>query len=77
MPTDPSPGVERLGRESDHSLPSIAEVKNAWNCTSSHPYTFMAWGVVKHRDNSTFTVPLFYVKLKSKCNSLLQKRPIP
>jgi len=23
--------------------PSTAEVKNAWNCTSTPPYAFMAW----------------------------------
>jgi hypothetical protein len=26
-----SPGLKQLGRESDHSIPSIAEVKNMWS----------------------------------------------
>jgi hypothetical protein len=35
------PGVKR-GRESDHSLPSRSEVKNAWRYTSTFQYVFMA-----------------------------------
>jgi len=31
------PGVKRLRREADHSPPSGAEVKNAWNYTSAPP----------------------------------------
>jgi hypothetical protein len=30
-------GVKRQEREADHSPPSSAEVKNAWNCTSTTP----------------------------------------
>jgi hypothetical protein len=37
------PGVRRPGHETDHSPPSSADVKNAWCCTSTPPYTFMAW----------------------------------
>jgi hypothetical protein len=29
------PGVKRPGRETDHSPPSSAEVKNAWSYTST------------------------------------------
>jgi hypothetical protein len=43
------PGVKRPGCEADHSFPSSAEVKNAWNCTSTHPFVFMAWGLIKYR----------------------------
>jgi hypothetical protein len=46
--------VKRPGREADHSLPSSAEVKNAWSYTSTPQYFFMAWCLVKHRDNFTF-----------------------
>jgi hypothetical protein len=42
------------GGKADHSSPSSAEVKNAWSCTSTPPYVFMAWCLVKHRDNFTF-----------------------
>jgi len=43
------PGVKRPGREADHSPPSSAEVKNAWSCTSTPPYVFTAWCLVKYR----------------------------
>jgi hypothetical protein len=48
------PGVKRPGREADHSPPSSAEVKNAWSYNSAPQYAFMAWCLVKHRDNFTF-----------------------
>jgi hypothetical protein len=34
-------GVKGLGRESDHSPPSGAEGKSAWNYTSTPQYVFM------------------------------------
>jgi len=43
-------GVKRPGRKADHSSPPRAEVKNAY----TSPYDFMAWCLVKHRDNFTF-----------------------
>jgi hypothetical protein len=49
------PGVKRPGREANHSPPPSAEVNNAWRYTSTPQYTFMAWCLVKHRDNFTFT----------------------
>jgi hypothetical protein len=36
-----SPGVERLGREADHSPPASAVVKKIWIYTSTPPYAFM------------------------------------
>jgi hypothetical protein len=36
------PGVNRRGREADHSPPPSAEVKKMWIYTSIPPYTFMA-----------------------------------
>jgi hypothetical protein len=48
-------GVKRPGREADHSSPSSAEIKNAWSYISTPQYVFMAWCLVKHRDNFTFT----------------------
>jgi hypothetical protein len=47
-------GVKRPGREADHSPLSSAEVKNAWSCTSTPQYVFMAWCLAKH----TKTLPL-------------------
>jgi len=38
----PSPGVKRSGRETNHSSPSNAEVKNARSGTSTPPHVFMA-----------------------------------
>jgi hypothetical protein len=35
--------------EADHSPPSSVEVKNAWSCTATLPYIFIAWYLVKHR----------------------------
>jgi hypothetical protein len=49
-------GVKWLGREADHSFPSSAEVDNAWSYTSTPQYVFMAWCLVKHRDNFTLTI---------------------
>jgi hypothetical protein len=47
-------------REVDHSTPSSAEVKNAWNYTSPPQYVFMAWCLVKHNYNFTFTCIIKY-----------------
>jgi hypothetical protein len=44
-------GVNRQGREADHSPPSSAEVKNAWSYTSIPQHAFISWCIVKHRDN--------------------------
>jgi hypothetical protein len=39
------PEVERLGRETDRSLPSSAAVKNKGSCNSTSPYAFReCWG---------------------------------
>jgi len=46
--------VERPGREADLP-PSSAEVKNAWSYTFAPQHVFMAWCLVKHRNNFTFT----------------------
>jgi hypothetical protein len=40
-------GVNRPWREADHSPPSSAKVNNEWSCTSSPPYVFMAWCLVR------------------------------
>jgi hypothetical protein len=54
-PTQPPiqwiPGVKRPGLETNHSLSSSAEVRNTWLYTSTPQYVFMAWVLVKHRDN--------------------------
>jgi hypothetical protein len=47
-------GVKRLERAADHSPHSSAEIKNACSYTSTPQYVFIAWRLVKHRDNFTF-----------------------
>jgi hypothetical protein len=46
--------VKRPEREADHSPPSSAEVENAWSYISTPQYVFIAWCLVKQRDNFTF-----------------------
>jgi hypothetical protein len=55
-----SPGVKRPGREAYHSLPSNAEVKNAWCCISTLPCVFIAWCLIKYREYFTFTFTVTY-----------------
>jgi hypothetical protein len=47
--------VKRPGREADHTPSSSAEVKNVCSYISTPQYVFMAWCLVKHRNNFTFT----------------------
>jgi hypothetical protein len=65
-------GVKRPGREADHSPPSSSDVKNAWSYTSTPQYCFMAWCLVKHRDNFTFTFNFisYLLSLLSPCTHL-------
>jgi hypothetical protein len=42
----------------------VLRSKNAWSCISTPPIRFMAWCLVKHRDNFTFTL------LSLSCNKL-------
>jgi hypothetical protein len=56
-----SPGVERQGREADHSPPSSAEVKNVKNDGAIPPFSLRLHGVVpnyviKYRDNFIFFI---------------------
>jgi len=41
------PEGEAAGHEADHSPPYNAEVKDAWSYTSTNPYVFMAYCLVK------------------------------
>jgi hypothetical protein len=56
-------GVKLPGREAAHSPPSSAEVKNAWSYTSTSQHVFMAWCLVKHRDNFTFFLPFLILSM--------------
>jgi len=44
-----SPGVKWPGHEAYHLPPSNIKVKNAWSYTSTSPYVFMVWCLVKYR----------------------------
>jgi hypothetical protein len=37
--------------KADHSPPLGTDVKKAWGYTSTPQYVFMAWGLVKNKDN--------------------------
>jgi hypothetical protein len=45
--------VNGPGCETDHSPPPLAKAKDVWSYTSTLPYNFMAWCLIKHRDNFT------------------------
>jgi len=47
-------GVKRPGREADHP-PVLAQVKTAYAYTSTPPYVFMDWYIIKHRYNFALT----------------------
>jgi hypothetical protein len=44
--------AQQFSGVTDHSPPSSAEVKSEWSSTSTPQYVFMAWYLVKHKDNS-------------------------
>jgi hypothetical protein len=64
--------VKRPGRESDHSPPSSAEVNKAWSYTSTPQYVFMAWCLVKHRDNFTLFVICLCIFIRVRWASFTQ-----
>jgi hypothetical protein len=47
------PEVKRPGREVDHSPPTSAEVKKMRIYTSTPPYAFMAWCLIKLSTGTT------------------------
>jgi hypothetical protein len=71
VPGTVSLGVKRPGREADHTPPSSAEVKNAWSYTSTPQYVFMAWCLVKHKDNFNFY--LYKAPIKNAVRSKLHR----
>jgi hypothetical protein len=60
--------VKRPGREAGHSPPSSAEVKNAWSYTSTPPVRLHGVGLVKHRDNFTFTFTVSVLSYFQVCH---------
>jgi hypothetical protein len=47
-------GLKRPKREADHSPHLVPRSKNEWSYTYTPQYVFMAWCLVKQRDNFTF-----------------------
>jgi hypothetical protein len=64
-----SPRDKWPGYEADHSPPPSAKVKNTRNYTSTPPYVFMVWCLIKHRDNFSEVPPCSrkVVALKQEC----------
>lgn len=44
-------GLKQPERKTDHSYPSSGGFKNAWSSISSCLYAFMAWCLIKRKDN--------------------------
>jgi hypothetical protein len=44
-----SKGVRRSGPETSHSAPFSAEIPKAWSYTSTPPYVFMTWYLIKRQ----------------------------
>jgi hypothetical protein len=64
-------GVERPGREADHSPLYSAEAKNAWSFTSPPKYASTVWCSVR---SENFSCHFTIYEGKSKSNGLLQKK---
>jgi hypothetical protein len=58
--------IKKPGRETHHSLPSSAEVKEFVGLYLYSHYVFMAWCLVKDRDSFTFIFYYYFLTLKFK-----------
>jgi hypothetical protein len=58
-------GIKRLDLEANYSPSSSAEVKNAWSYTSTSIYIFVAWCVVKRKDQSIFSYIYFRDEIRA------------
>jgi hypothetical protein len=50
------PEAKQMWHEANYSPPSSTKVNNVWSYTSTSQYVFMAWYLVKDRDNFTFYI---------------------
>jgi hypothetical protein len=66
--------VKRPGHEADHSPPASAEVKNAWSCTYTSQYAFMAWCPFKAQGKLYLYLYLFY---SGSARTLQVTSPLP
>jgi hypothetical protein len=53
-------GIKRTGHEADYSPSSSPKVQNAWSYTTTLPYVFMTWYLVKHKSDSSVGIALGY-----------------
>jgi hypothetical protein len=60
-------GVKRSGRGADHSPPPSAEIEECVELYLHSQYVFMAWCLVKHRDNFTFTFTWIHLAPLGSC----------
>jgi hypothetical protein len=58
LPETLSPGLKLPRREADHSLPTSAEIRNAWTYSSTSPYVLMALCLVEHLCDILVLVPV-------------------
>jgi hypothetical protein len=69
------PGVKCPEPEADHSPPSGANAMNAWSCTSSFLYAFIAWCLLEHRKNfiirSVYILFIFFILHVTERSTLL------
>jgi hypothetical protein len=65
--------VKRPGREADISLPSSAEVKNAWSYTSTLHYVFMAWCSVKAQEHHYLIFIPYMICQQLPCKKIERK----
>jgi hypothetical protein len=71
VPEALSLGVKQPGRETDHSSPASTQVKKTWVYTSTPPYVFKAYCLIKHRDNFTFKIEA-YIPVLAVFHNILQ-----
>jgi hypothetical protein len=71
IPPTPFQRIKRPGCEAHHSRHFIVVLKNAWGCTSSPLYVFLAWCLIKQKGNFAFFLSKKYEKRRS-CECLLR-----
>jgi hypothetical protein len=60
-------GAFSLVYEPNYPTPFSAKVKNAVSCISTSPYAFLAWCVLKQRDNFISYITLYDAELQDCC----------
>jgi hypothetical protein len=66
-----TPGIKRPVRKADHLPPSNAEVRIRGAVPPLIQYVFMAWCLIKHRENFTVILPYLLLLSLSKINEVM------